>query len=465
MSVARFCGLVCLWPNALAFAESTVIRYMDEDAGFMVLDKAPSDWKDGDKLCLFEKKSDYQSCETTFRWHASKALIYPPKASFEILDIGAEVEVRKILLLGSGAAKPLDVDTIRTGIQELEAEDSLKKETAERIQQNKFVKGSPPEIDVEAPTIEAEEFPEIFIPKLRKLRVKKERDTSESTAIKKGLKKSLKANKPISYQFASDKVDDPSAPVEYVADIPTPLSSAIRFSLLSAYPLLPLASYSTTRFRTITSDTVDRTSLWTGGRTQLEAEDGLGFQIQLISRMRSFVNFGWRYHNYTSLKSRATFDEFDVSLLALSRTRVSEQVAHVDWGRQQNWTDWFYTNFAFGTDVALSELKFDSRVEREGGADAFILANARKSHMTLAPRVMLASGLEFAGFGVQASLVLSVPTLYFRESFEGDVTLPERVRFQGSAQDDLKNALQQKRNTVATELLFGISYQPQRKAR
>ncbi len=448
-----------------AEAEPAVIRYTDEAAGFIVLDQAPADWKDGDQVCLFDSKDSFTSCEVTFRWHTRQALLFPGKTNFERFEVGQAIEVKKIYLGSREAESPLDVMTYKNQIKTETDQKLNQTRTTDNLKRQKFAKGVAPEVTVEAPTLEGDEFPEIFIPKLRKQKVKRDRDTSDIALIRKGLKRTLKNREQLKYQFASL-----GAPVEVVSptireDYPNPLNGALKLSVYSATPLLPMNAFDTLRFKTITNQTVNRDSLWDQSKTKLEADQGFGLNLQITARMKYFVNVGWRYHNYNALDSRSTFDEFDVSLIALNKTRVNEQIIYADWGQVQNWADWYYTSWAVGSDLAYTDVNFDSRVDKTDSADSFILANARQSFLTIAPRFVLSTGVERYGFGFNLGLAVQIPIYDFKKSFKGDVTVPERVRFNGSPVDDLKNSLTGKRNALGAEIFIGLSYQPQRKSR
>lgn len=446
-------------------AETVTVRYMDDAAGFLVLDKAPGDWKDGDQVCVFDKKRGSSNCEVSFRRHTAQALLFPRKDTMETFEVGMTLDVKKIYLGGRDAEENLDISSFKSGLERAAETESGTARTSDQLNRQKFPKGSAPPLNSEAPAIEGDEFPEIFIPKIRKARTRKQRDTSKLAMIRKGLKRTLKTKGQLSYQFVGDE-EEPAVPPAIVReDYPNPMNGAIRFTVFNAYPLLPMADYQSLKFRTITNLTIERDTLWEKSRTRLTPDQGLGFNLQLTSRQRSFVNFGWRYHNYNALNARSTFDEFDVGLLALSRSRVGEQIVHVDWGRIQDWSDWAYTSWAVGSDLAYTDVKFDSRVERAGGEDSFILATAKRTLMTLAPRVLLSAGVERWGLGMNLGVAFQLPLFQVKDSFEGNVTTPERILFSGSADDDLKRSMTQQRNTIGCEILLGISYQPQRNSR
>ena len=465
MVFANCGGFSALFFAAHLRAETVTVRYMDEAAGFLVLDKIPGDWRDGDKLCVFDKKRSSSNCEVSFRRHTAQALLFPPKESMETFEVGMTLEVKKIYLGERDAVESQDVVGYQSTLEKAADKELGSDRTSDQLKRQKFPKGSAPPLNAESPVIEGDEFPEIIIPKIRKSRNKKQRDVSELAMIRKGLKRSLNTKTQLAYQFAGEDVAPPTPPATVREDYPNPLNGAIRFTIFNAYPLLPMADYQSLKFRTITNLTTERDRLWEQSRTRLTPDQGLGFNLQLTSRQRSFVNLGWRYHNYNSLKSRSTYDEVDVTLIALSRSRVSEQIVHFDWGRIQDWNDWVYTSWSWGSDVALTDVKFDSRVERTGGSDSFILATAKRSLTTLAPRILLSAGVERWGFGMNLGLLLQVPLNNLKESFEGEVTPPERVTFTGSPADDLKRSMTQQRNTIACEVLLGISYQPQRSPR
>lgn len=465
LALSALLALLCFCP--MAYAEKTVVRYIDESAGFIVLDKVPGDMKDGDQVCLIVLRTAESDCEASFRWHTQQALVFPKKNSFERYEVGGEVDLKKIYFEGRGGDQntPLALNTYRQDILKATEEAELQNRSTDELTRQKFPKGAPPPVTVEAPSIEGDEFPEIYVPKLRKLKSKKKRDTSELAMIRKGIKRSLKNRGQIAYQFVDEPKTEVIAAVAPREDYPNPLSGALKITVLMGVPVMPLASYQSVRFQTITNQTVERNTLWVPSKTQLSAGQGAGFNLQLTSRMKSFVNLGWRYHSYNSLKSRATFDEFDITLLADSRTRVSEQMINVDWGRMDYWTDWLYTSWAFGSDLAYTDLDFDSRVSRTNNDESFILASARHSFLTVAPRVLLSTGVERFGFGINLGVTVQLPLFDFKDSFRGQVTVPERVRFQGSAEDDLKKSLAQTRNTLGYELILGVSYQPQRTSR
>ncbi len=458
-------GLASLFLGYRASAEPASVRYLDEDAGFIVLDQVPSDFQDKDRICVFAKEQLLGACDSIFRWHTQNPLLFPPKNLLEQFEVGMTLELKKAYLKNKDDLDPLGVRVFEENLRlKKENQDNLELK-AKKIGDNKFARGAPPPLEVEGPMIEGDDFPEIVIPKLKKPRKKRNRDTSTLAAISKSIRKTLRNKDSLSYQFAS--VEAAPVPEEIVprVDYPNPLNGALKFSLFAAYPALPLASYQSLKFKTITNASLERSSLWTPSQTQLEPAEGFGFDLQITQKMQSFVNLGWRSHRFDSLKSESTFDEFDVDMIAYSRTTVAEQLAHGEWGRMQYWTDWYFTSFALGADLAYNTLNFDSVVRRQSNGETFVLAHAKKSFFTLAPSLSFATGFEIWGLGIKLGTLFSFPALQFQQSFEGEVTMPERLKFQGDGQEDLKNSLEQKPNVLGVEIILGISYQPQRSGR
>ncbi|RZA26904.1 MAG: hypothetical protein EOP10_02000 [Proteobacteria bacterium] len=315
---------------------------------------------------------------------------------------------------------------------------------------------------IDQPVIEGDEFPEIYIPKIRKAR-KVKKDVTEADRTAKAIRKALKSKELAGYSFVSDAPIQDVPPKAVREDFPNPMHGALEISALSVMPVVPMAKYNSLAFRTITNATVNRNNLWRGSRTNLEAGSGAGVEIQLINKMSTFVNVGWRYHTYNSLSSRATFDEFDTSLIAHSSTRVGEQVVSADWGRRQSWTDMFFTSYTLGLDLAYTDVNFQSNVPSNGISAPMVIGFGRHNFLTVAPRTQLRVGLQRWGFAVSLGTMFIVPAFDFRNKFSGEVAVPDRIKFQGNPNEDLKNSLAQKRNPVSIEAFFSISYQPQRK--
>ena len=179
--------------------------------------------------------------------------------------------------------------------------------------------------------------------------------------------------------------------------------------------------------------------------------------------MNSFINMGWRYHLYNSLKSRSTYDEFEATLIAESSSRVSEQIVSADWGKRQHWTDFFFTSYSLGIDLAYTDHNFQSKVDGNDTTSSFVLAFARRNFLTAAPRTQLRIGVRRWCWALSLGAFLIVPAFNFRDTFTGEATVPDRVVFQGSTREDLRRSLTQTRNPVSAELFLSISYQPQRR--
>jgi hypothetical protein len=461
-AVAAILMLMSLCLSRELNAQSSVIRYIDTDAGFVLVDQVGPDVKDGDRVCVFESGKPTPTCDVTFRWQLRNPLLFPKKEFLDVWETGTVLEVKKILIDTKAEQGPTDVVNYNKELLKNREKSSEVEKTKAVVTSNKLPRGAAPELALDQPSIEGDEFPEIYIPKIRKAR-KVKKDLTEADRTAKAIKKALKSKDLAGYSFETDAPIEDVPPKAVQSDFPNPLHGALEISVLSAMPVLPMAKYNSLAFRTITNATVNRDTLWRGSKTNLEAGSGAGIEIQLINKMSSFVNFGWRYHTYNSLNSRATFDEFDTSLIAYSSTRVSEQVVSGDWGRRQTWTDLFFTSYTLGLDLAYTDVNFKSNVPSNSISAPMVIGFGRHNFLTIAPRTQLRAGIQRWGFAFSLGALFIVPVYDFRNNFSGEVAVPDRIKFQGNPNDDLKNSLAQKRNPVSIEAFFSISYQPQRK--
>lgn len=449
--------------SATLKAEPSTVRYLDETAGFVLLDQIASDVKDGDRVCVFEANVPTPTCDVTFRWMTRNPIIFPKKELFERLEIGTVLEIKKILFGAKAGDAPTDVSAFNKERLKGQEKDKELDQTKTMAKANKFPKGAPPDVSVEAPSIEGDEFPDIFIPKMRKTKKKSKRAVSELAGTIKAIKKALKDKGLVSYSFTADPDVEDVVPSAVREDYPNPLHGAVEISVLEAVPLLPMASYQSLGFKTITNQTVNRSTLWNPSKNKLTPSAGGGIEIQIAAKQSGFVNIGWRYHTYNSLKSHSTYDEFDTTLVANSVSTVGEQIVSTDWGKRQSWTDNFFTSYAFGSDLAYTNVNFQSKVDGNGTTAPFIVATARHNFMTLAPRTQLRMGVQRWGLAFSTGLWVIVPAYNFADTFNGEVAKPDRVIFKGDITKDLQNSLAQQKNPVSAEIFISISYSPQRK--
>ncbi|MBC7531502.1 MAG: hypothetical protein H7318_07980 [Oligoflexus sp.] len=444
-------------------AEPSVVRYIDDEAGFVLVDQVGSDIKDGDTVCVFEAKETSPTCGVKFRRITRNLLLFPKKELLERWESGTVLDIKKIYFRGKAGDPQPDVVSYNKDMLKTKENAEKIDQTKEVLTQNKFPKGAPPDVAVAAPSIEGDDFPEIFVPKLRKAKKKTKREMTEADATIKSVKKALKDKGLVSYSFMADPEVEEVQPKTVREDYPNPLHGSVEIAAMVVSPILTMATYNSLNFATITNATINRNSLWKISRNKLVPSGGAGLEVKVSSKMSSYFNFGWRYHTFNSLKSRSTFDEFDTTLIAESSSRVSEQVVSMDYGKRQWWTDVFYTSYGLGLDLVYTDLNFQSNVAGNATTSAFVIAYARHNFLTAAPRTQLQVGLKRWGWGVSLGTLIIVPVYNFRDKFTGEAVVPERVNFQGSAKDNLQRSLKQTRNPVSVEMLLSISYEPQRR--
>src|SRR5690606_32238058 len=128
------------------------------------------------------------------------------------------------------------------------------------------------------PSIEGGEFPEIFIPKIRRSKPRRSRDTGETAETIAAIKKALKEKGSTQYQFlpvraelAEASTDDDETERKDPEIPPTPLHQAVDVTVLQTLPLMPVAAFQGLRYRTISADSLDRSTLWAQNKSELKA--------------------------------------------------------------------------------------------------------------------------------------------------------------------------------------------------
>ncbi|RYZ58203.1 MAG: hypothetical protein EOP07_07700, partial [Proteobacteria bacterium] len=97
-------------------AQSSVVRYIDSDVGFALVDQVGTDIKDGDRVCVFEAGKPAPTCDVTFRWQLRNPLLFSKKEVLETWETGTSLEVKKILIGGKAETGPVDVVTFNKEI-------------------------------------------------------------------------------------------------------------------------------------------------------------------------------------------------------------------------------------------------------------------------------------------------------------------------------------------------------------
>ncbi|MCX6128533.1 MAG: hypothetical protein NTX25_05635 [Proteobacteria bacterium] len=468
-----FCGLfwIC-WESIALAGNGSEILYMDDEANFLLFDQIPSDIKEGDHVCLFQSEATAPYCEARVRWISRKPLVFTSAAVLAKLQVGNVLEVKRIYLVDKNSTGTTYTDTTsfsKDFLGKAQAQKRSEDIQKEQSEQPKVPKGSAPSLQAEAPAITGGDFPEIFIPKIRKNRTRAKKDTSETAETIAAIKKALKDKASSSYQFLPTRQEltvvheEVQAPTRSEDEIPpSPLHQAIDYNVFQTIPILPVASFQSLRFRTVSSDSLERNSLWVKNNGSLKSTLGSGFSLNLLQNLNQIFSFGWRYHVYERASSRATYDDIDDRFEARTSTRISSQAVHAAMGWRRELTDYLLFDQSFGLDFYYTELWFKALNVDTSTDRSEAIGFARSSFFFLAPRWQTSLRLQYHAWGISLSSVLEVPMLSFNRNFEGSAAKPDRLIYSQDFQRDLQNSLTHKIRPIGLEILLGMTYQPQR---
>ncbi len=462
-----------LWEKFAFSSPGSEVLYLDEDVNFLLLDQVPGDLKEGDRLCLYHSSMLHPFCQASFRWISRKPLVFVTAEIMSQLQVGTRIEVKKIYVSdrrpeGSGYtdATSFGRDYLAKNQGNARAEQLL----IEQQDQPKIPKGETPRLQTEVPAIAGNDFPEIFIPKIRKQKPRSKKDTGETAETIAAIKKSLKEKSSQNFQFLPVRADlaaqespDKEAEIKPETEIPpSPLHQAIDFAVFQTQPVLPVAAFQSLRFRTVSSDSLSRKSLWVKNKNELKPVLGAGFSLNLMQNLSRIVSFGWRYHVYEKAQSRATFDEIESNREVLSTTRINAQAVHAAIGWRYALLDNLTFDTGPGLDLFYSEVWFRSVNVDTANTRESSLGFARSSFFFIAPRWHSALNLQYRGWGMQLGGILNVPLVNFNKDFDGSATPPDRLIYSEDPGSDLNRSLTHKMRTVGFEAYLGLSYQPQR---
>jgi hypothetical protein len=449
------------------------VLYMDEDVNFLLLDQVSGDLKDGDRLCLYHESLSLPYCEAQFRWITRKPLVFLPATMMSRFQVGTRLEVKRIYVSERKAEGASYVDATSFGRQYLATQQGTQRTQdieKEKTEQPKLPKGNAPRLEADTPAIEGGEFPEIFIPKIRKKKTRRKKDSGETAETIASIKKSLKEKGPAQYQFLPVRAELSNAEGEDQGDVgsdeaeipPSPLHSAIDVTVMQTLPLLPVAAFQGLRYRTITSDSLDRSTLWVQNKSELKPVLGAGFSLNLLQKLSHTVGFGWRYHVYNRAQSRSTYDEIESTLEARTTTRITAQAVHGEMGWRWTLADGLFIDLAPGLDLFYSEVKFKALAVNTGSGQAQALAFAHSNFFFVAPRFHAAFRYQYYGWGLALGTMVNVPVYSFKKNFDGGAAASERLNYSADPGADLNRSLTHKIRPVGVEAYLGLSYQPQR---
>ena len=458
----------------LAFAESgTEILYIDEEANFMLVDQVPNDIKEGDSICVFHAAFTKPNCEATVRWISKKPLIFMRNAFLAKTQVSDTIDVKRIYLIdkkdeGNGFKDASNYN--RSYLNKKQGIDRNEQLQKSQTEQPKIPKGQAPSLQVDVPAIGEGDFPEIFIPKIHKIRTHSKKDTSETAETIAAIKRALKDKAPSSYQFMPTRAEDVSLTQKIQAEdieaseaiAPSPLHQAIDYSVFQILPVLPSASFQTLRFRTIKSDSLEQNSLWTKTNTNLKPIFGTGFSLNLMQNMSRLISFGWRYHIYEKASSRATYDEIESRFEAVTSTRISTQAVHGAFGWRQHLGDYLSMDNTLGLDLFYTELWFKAVNFDNSSSRAEAIGFAQSNFFFFAPRWQSSLRLQYRGWSFMLSSIITTPLISFNKKFDGSAAAPSRLIYNQDPEQDLKKSLIHKIRPIGAEFLIGFTYQPQR---
>ncbi len=448
------------------------VLYMDEEVNFLLLDQVSSELKEGDRVCLYHQSLVAPYCQASFRWISRKPLIFLSADMMSRFQVGARVEIKKIYVSerkidGSGYTDASSFG--RDFLAKKQNDERVGQIRAEQSDQPKIPKGSAPRLQTESANIEGGDFPEIFIPKIRKSKPRPKKDTGETADTIAAIKKALKEKGTNSFQFLpvraelEPKAAEPSDEVKAEDEIPpSPLHQAIDFTVFQTQPLLPVASFQSLRYRTISSDSLSRNSLWLRSQAELKAVQGAGFSLNLVQSLSRIVSFGWRYHVYEKAASKTTYDEIEPRLEAQTSTRISAQAVHGEIGWRFTPWDWMLFDLSPGVDLFYSDMWFRALKVDSSSGRSETLGYARSSFFFVAPRWHSAARLQYRGWGFALGGIISIPLASFKRSFDGSAVPSDRLTYNEDPGVDLQRSLTHKIRPIGVEAYLGLSYQPQR---
>ena len=462
--------------EASAQKNNSEVLYADEDIGFLLIEPLAGSLKNGDPVCVIKEKTGKSYCSGRIRVIERKKLIFMDQKVISLFEQEEKVLVKKVFVNKNKGFTAL-----------IAVEDQLQKEGRKKThkkQSGSIASGALPVggkvvANVDSPEISGNDFPEIYIPKIKKRRKKKtETDGNQREEIKKALRKIFRKNNSISYRFASttDPVpvknenketqkEEPrttqvnSGDFDYI--YPNPISHVLDIELIQSLPLAPVSTFKSVKFETITGDNKSRTTLWKSSDQELKPIGGTGFVVNFTRHLTNIFSLGWRYHLFEKSQTKTKFDlsrEDD----AFTETRIHANATHGEWGKKWSLFDRLHYFGGMGLELYQSAVEFRSYSRLESSENDTLIAYADSEFKLLSLRIHNAFKLQWRSVGISAGAILTVPVHSFKKTFDGKVVIPEVVTFSGSTSEDLEGSLTHQESKYGAEVYLGLIYQPQR---
>jgi|GEM_PF-6485180 hypothetical protein len=452
-------------PAVMATERPSEVLYIDSEKGFLLADPLPNDVRPGDPVCLIQESKGILDCSAKAEDHSGQRLVFLSATSLEKLSTGDRVLLKRIYI--KSASEAVSPKTLQSHLVRDQNQDSTQKGVKQSLQARKLPSGGAPDLKQSSPEYATEEFPEIFVPKIKKRRHKATKEADPTLQVTESIRKIFKKDDVPTFNFAQDQAerkqteaDDPPPQLDSVE--PTPLALEFSITGFENSPLLPLATFDSLRFRTLRADESSRQDLWVTNKTKLEPQLGYGFQLGINRNRQHYASLGWRSFRFTQLQSTTSFDEIDGRFVTLSRTRASLQAAHAGGGWIWNLTSWLDLSAGLGLDIYESELKFRAETLNNIDSSVSLMAFAQSRFQTIALQGQGSVLASWGSWGLSVATLAAVPVVIRNRSFDGSVNVPERIRFEGDPRENLETSLGHRTAPIAAEIWMGLTYTPKR---
>ena len=469
-------GFLLLSAKITLAQTNSEVLYADEEIGFLLIEPIPGNFKNGDPVCVIREKTGKSFCSGRVRVIERKKLIFLDQPTIAKFEQGDQVLIKKVYV-----NKKKGFTALIAVEDQLQKEGRTKthKKQSTAISKDALPVGGKVPANVDSPEIAGNDFPEIYIPKIKKRRKKKtEGDGNQQEEIKKALRKIFRKTNSISYKFAStiDPIQQksvqkegekdpakaskkPSGTYDYI--YPNPISHVLDVELIQSLPISPVSTFKSVKFETITNENKDRTTLWKSSDQELKPIGGTGFVVNFTRHLTNIFSLGWRYHLFEKSQTKTKFDlsrEED----AYTETRIHANATHMEWGKKWSLVDRFHYFAGLGLELYQSAVEFRSFSNTETSQNDTLIAYADSEFKVLSLRIHNAFKLQWRSIGISAGAILTVPVHSFKKTFDGRVVIPEVVTYTGSTSEDLEGSLTHEESQYGAEAYLGIIYQPQR---
>lgn len=481
-ATAFLCTCIAYAQNGHSQAQKhTEIVHVDEEIGFIMLDEVRETIKQGDSICILLVKTQESICQIEPKIVQRKQLFFPAKSTVSKFESGMKVILSRVYVKSNSkgiAGKTVaPLSEIKAKLFQEKRENKISASVPNAVQTAKAPKSNTLAIEAENPEMGGNDFPEIFIPKIKKRRVKKEKkQPSQTDILVKSLKKVFRKQGTVKYRFEGQKqgrkklATTGDVPVEIEEQLPDdfsfinpdPLTHVLDVTFFQTLPIVPITNVKSVKFSTITNDTLERSELWAQGKQTLTSSLGAGFEVNFTRSATEVFSLGYRYHLFEKAKTLSTFDQSVDNIYSETKTEVDTHALHVEWGKQNPIVGRWYQRYAFGLELFQSAITFKANTVNTATEKRELQAFAESSFGLIALRSHYSWKFQLGAFSFSTGAIASIPVALFKETFEGEISEPERVNYTGLGADEIKEKLEHKQSPIGAEIYFGINYQPQR---